>query len=668
MSFANHSVAFYLYHIFVYLILLGVLSPSIFYLGRLLPFVYSMLQKNRQNYGLKVGYLYFLNTLGTFVGAIFLGYLSFHLFGLKAIYLLTLSSLLILGLYFLGSRWLLQGLVGALTLLAVLVPFSRKYHQLGLFRTRAPTAEEHFQGIVSQTNKAHHDKREIVYFKDGPNATVAVLKHEKKGQVSKAVIVNGKSDGNSAGDYGTVTLMALVPYLATKGPQLKTMTIGIGTGLSAGLFSALERVSQVDVVEISDAVIESVESMSPENLNFHTSPKTTIYQSDAFQLLKSVSDKYHIILSEPPNPWVVGVENLYTPYFYELAQKRLVEGGIFVQWVHIYSISPEIISTILSNLKKTFANITVFVTGRGDIAFFSSNRVEPFQIGDLYVKGTHSSEAQGEGLRFGPKNSKSSTKRLPSGDLTGALGEKTAMDSIEPMVREVLHNLRVERVSDLRFYVAYNNREVDAIIETNPSFIHDIFYPKLNQRSYFHFYGGRRVAIGELLDPMYRRMLNGGQPLFSKKEKKRWEQIVQTASCEERTNQPHYPNLPCLFLVKPYRSALKNIKSSQVKKYILAYSKLRDMGLIERDIDFFRKAMAQMPPIEKKKSVLKTSGLIIGELLKEGEYELVREFVQTLESKGFIDKKDSLSYLKKLEDTKNSQERLLEALRKIKWR
>ena len=182
VSFTSFPLAFYLYHILVYLVLLCILSPAIFYLGRLLPLTYSMIPKNNKDYGLKVGYLYFLNTLGTFLGAIALGYLAFHIFNLKVIYLLSLSSLFVLSFYFLKSRWLLQGLILTLALTIILTPFSRKYHEIGLFRNRAPTIE-HLQNIISQVN-TQRKERTASYLKDGPNATVAVLtdtdKHFRK--------------------------------------------------------------------------------------------------------------------------------------------------------------------------------------------------------------------------------------------------------------------------------------------------------------------------------------------------------------------------------------------------------------------------------------------------------------------------------------------------------
>ena len=76
-----------------------------------------------------MGYLYFLNTVGTFIGALVLGYLAFHIFGLKTIYLMSLGILFGLGVYFLNFRWALQGPLWILFILSLVLPFPRKYHE-----------------------------------------------------------------------------------------------------------------------------------------------------------------------------------------------------------------------------------------------------------------------------------------------------------------------------------------------------------------------------------------------------------------------------------------------------------------------------------------------------------------------------------------------------------
>ena len=636
VSFANHHLAFYLYHFFIYLIFLSLLSPAIFHLGRILPFIYSMIKKDNRDYGFKVGKLYFFNTLGTFFGAVFLGYLAFYLFGLKTIYLISLSFLFIAGIYFLKFRCPFQIILLLMALSSIWAPFPRKHHEWGLFRARIPK-HMHFKNIFTQVNNAREGKK-ITYFQDGPNTTVSVLENINKTDDthSKSILVNGKSDGNTVHDYSTTTLLSLVPYVMTKGNELKTMVIGIGTGISAGVLAKTNRVAHVDVVEISEAVIHSTKFMSPENLDFHKNPKTVIHENDAFQFLKSVDVRYDIIVSEPSNPWFVGIENLYTVYFYNLAKERMTDNGIFSQWMHFYSSSPEILTTILSNLKSVFKNVTIFYTRNGDLAFFASNRTAPFKI-------------DADNIYY----SKDLQKTI--GTLNSLNKEKSPI--IEPLVKEILNKIGIQRVSDLNFLTLYNSKEVDAIIKTNPSFSHKIFYPKLNKESYFAFYSGNRVDIHNLLNPLYQRI-----PEIEKVEpskKKRLKEIIDNTDCnKERT----YIHLPCLLFVQTYglKRAMKDIDSSSVKKRIIAYTKLRALGLVKKDLSFIKKSMASLLPLKAKKHVMETSRLITNELLKEQEYSLAQTFIEKLESKKLIHKKILQALMKKIEKTKMAQQKLIQ--------
>ena len=50
---------------------------------------------------------------------------------------------------------------------------------------------------------------------------------------------------------------------------------------------------------------------------------------DPAALLRS-PDRYDVITSEPSNPWVAGVEMLFSREFLALAKDRLAPGGVFV--------------------------------------------------------------------------------------------------------------------------------------------------------------------------------------------------------------------------------------------------------------------------------------------------------------------------------------------------
>jgi spermidine synthase len=75
-----------------------------------------------------------------------------------------------------------------------------------------------------------------------------------------------------------------------------------------------------------------------------------------------------VIISEPSNPWIAGVGNLFTKQFYEEARRRLSPGGVFCQWIQTYSVSPATLSTVFRTVATTFPKGQLFyVESSGDL-------------------------------------------------------------------------------------------------------------------------------------------------------------------------------------------------------------------------------------------------------------------------------------------------------------
>jgi hypothetical protein len=66
------------------------------------------------------------------------------------------------------------------------------------------------------------------------------------------------------------------------------------------------------------------------------------------------------------------VENLYTPEFYKACLQRLTQGGIFTQWIHLYSLNGAIMSTIVHNLKSVFPHVSLVKVNKYDVLLLAS--------------------------------------------------------------------------------------------------------------------------------------------------------------------------------------------------------------------------------------------------------------------------------------------------------
>ena len=74
---------------------------------------------------------------------------------------------------------------------------------------------------------------------------------------------------------------------------------------------------------------------------------------------------WDLILSEPSNPWVSGVSNLFTAEFYAQVADRLSPEGVFGQWLHLYEMTDDLLLTVFSAMYQSFGDLPRLPRGRG---------------------------------------------------------------------------------------------------------------------------------------------------------------------------------------------------------------------------------------------------------------------------------------------------------------
>lgn len=456
MLIALNNLGFYLYHFCLYLLMALVILPSVVPLGRLLPMGYSFLKKTKNDYSLVCGKLYTSNTLGTFFGSIFVGHLFFYFFKIDVIYKVSIFFFLFIVLYFLfvHKKRLMVFVVFTLLIFQITFPWNRRLHYFSLYRLEHYVKNLHNQGLffIPDFKTLAIDP---ISLNDDIYNTVAVA---GVGEEGVSVFVNGKNDSSTIGDLGTLTLSGVIPYLLLdKKTGINVASIGLGTGLSAGVLSQLSGVESIDVPEISPGMIQAQYDLVDYNYNVINQDKVKIFQSDAFRFFSDKQDKYDLILSEPTNPWVVGVENLFTRYFYQRIKKGLSKNGIFGQWFQIYDMSPDILLSVISNLRATFKNIWMFKTLDNDILFVASDSLDRIEF------------------------------------------KENKFDDIK--LQKILSNINIFNPHLIRLLLIMNPREINLLLSVNLAKEHSIEFPTLSLRSYFSFYNHDLVNTHNLIDP-----------------------------------------------------------------------------------------------------------------------------------------------------------------------
>jgi predicted membrane-bound spermidine synthase len=382
--FRDADAAFPVYYLVVFLALLAVLVVPIGISGALLPLLFDRLRRDVGDLGSVAGRLYAWNTLGSLLGALFGGYVLLFWLDLHHVYRIALAAVAagtaISIVLTTRARPLAAGLAVAVVAptaaaLLLLPRWDPQRLTAGLFRERTPHPATYEGPDAFFTRRP---AGQILFYDDDPTSTVSVVESPPKNgedRINRSIVVNGKSDGNLIGDYPTMALSALLPALVAERPE-RAFVIGWGTGVTVGELAALEETREIEVAEISQGVLDARPLFDAGNLQAAKSPKVKVRRADAYRALLQSAGRYDLIVSEPSNPWVTGVEMLYSVEFLEAARSRLAPGGVYGQWFHTYEIDDESVELVLRTFASVFPQVSVWFTIATDVLLLGFERAD----------------------------------------------------------------------------------------------------------------------------------------------------------------------------------------------------------------------------------------------------------------------------------------------------
>lgn len=476
--FSTSQMSFYAYFLSCFLFMGALLYLMLWCMGRTLPLLFGVSQLREKDLGKDVGALYGVNTLGCVIGAVLGGYMLFFVLDLDQIFKLSMVSIGITVIMTLPEKLSARQVayaVVASTVIWFLPDWNREFMGRGLFRTTQETAvsydgpEKLLKLIFSRTSS-------LVAYKDGPTGTIAVYetqkppannhkdssdlgvnekpeKHREIG-LSRALFVNGKSDGDVKGDYLTTILLAHLPGLFHQSRTQQAAVIGFGTGVTVGGLTMYPEIKNVDCIEISSSVHAFAKYFAPYNGAAESHPKVSWILADAHRYFMNTAKKYDLIISEPSNPWVTGVEKVFSQEFFASARDLLHEEGIYAQWFHTYSMSGQTFALVLNTFRTVFPHVYTFGF-KGDIVL----------LGRL-------SELSGSHV---------------------ALAEERLKKISE--IRESLHEANIDSLSDILGLEYWNPPSFYA-----DSGLHTLDFPKLSYEAGKDFYRGSQVNLTSSLN------------------------------------------------------------------------------------------------------------------------------------------------------------------------
>jgi len=374
-AFGSDAADFLLYHRSIFAALLAVIGVPVALSGATLPLLFDHLRHEVVDLGAVAGRLYSWNTVGNLLGALLGGSVLLLWLDLHHVYRVALFATLVAGgLISLRmaprGRLVITALCAASGLAIVLLPgWSPQRLASGLFRAREPLPGTHLgpDALFAADGSA------IPFYTDDPVASIAVKDGFHKGRPERAIVSNGKSDGATVSDYVTMGLAGLVPCLLAERCE-HAFVIGYGTGVTAGELARLDRMRRVRVAEISRGVIEAAPLFDFANRQASRNPRVEIVRADAYRALLRSADRYDVIVSEPSNPWVTGVEMLFSREFLSAARAQLREGGVYGQWFHTYETDQATLEMVLRTYLDVFDDTAVWFTTGPDLLLLGFER------------------------------------------------------------------------------------------------------------------------------------------------------------------------------------------------------------------------------------------------------------------------------------------------------
>jgi spermidine synthase len=371
---SRNLMGFRYYRILVAVASIGVLGLPAAALGSVLPLCIRKISESSDLLGNRVGRLLTWNTLGAVGGSLVAGFVLMPAIGLRGSFT-TLATILVVAavVVALGTRRPLVIASGAAVGLFVITTSLhgdddwRYVLSAGIFRQRDP--ETIMASVLKRRKYVHLD-----FYEDAADATVSV-ERELVDKEDLYLRIDGKTDASAKGDSPTQLLLAYLPLMAK--PESKDVfCFGMGSGITAG--AALNYpVEHLTVAENCGPVLRAARLFDPWNNGVLTSPRARIYREDARTVLKLSPQQYDVIISEPSNPWMVGVGSVFTREFYQFAASRLKPGGIMAQWFHTYQMDDPTVDVVLRTFGTVFPEMEIWDVAGGDIVMLGSDRPWP---------------------------------------------------------------------------------------------------------------------------------------------------------------------------------------------------------------------------------------------------------------------------------------------------
>jgi spermidine synthase len=400
-KYANHYPSLITWQ---FLLIIAVTLIPTALMGAVFPLATRALANARTEAGAATGRAYAINTLGTISGSVLAGFVLIRssVLGVQgSIAFASILNAFVGWCLVLLSRPASSGRLprgaAAATFVLVLVPILAIVS--GRWDPRITQSAPFFRG--GATPKMHED-RIFDFLADGVDMTVSVY-HQKEAPELMTLAVNGKPDASTwIEDMTSQLLLGHLPALLAPYGQ-NACVIGLGSGMTLSAVACQPSYERLDCVEICPEVIRGASFFQAFARNTLTDdPRVQMIPADGRNYLQLSRQTYNVIISEPSNPWISGVANLFTREFFAICRSRLTDDGLLAVWLQGYSTSIGDFRMVVHTLFDVFGDVSLWALSPGDYLLVARSRPQQLDLTrflarygnptvrrDLYTIGLH---------------------------------------------------------------------------------------------------------------------------------------------------------------------------------------------------------------------------------------------------------------------------------------
>lgn len=366
-----------------------VMIVPIVLVGATFPLVVAVLDRGLDRLGRDVGAIYAANTVGTIVGSIVTGFVLIRTLGIQATVIAAATANLAVGVAVVWiapeARRRQRAAVGAAAAAFAAIALAIPHWDPNVMTAGVGVYAGSFLQQGRDALREFSREREMLFYDEGISTTVAVTRDHGGTVLS----VNGKADASNDADMQTQLLLGhLGPLLQ---PELRrALIVGLGSGVTAGAV-AQHPLEVIDVAELEPSMVEASRFFVVENRNVLADPRVRVVEGDGRSILATAAEPYDLIISEPSNPWIAGVANLFTLDFYRAARERLSSRGVFVQWLQNYAMFPRDMQMVVRTFQEVFPHVSIWAATPNDYLLVATP--EPLHVDHARIERRLASSA-----------------------------------------------------------------------------------------------------------------------------------------------------------------------------------------------------------------------------------------------------------------------------------